>query len=162
DVGREDFGGQLVESVRGCIARPANEDRPAVDAKAPPALADVPGQLAKSKPVLDPRRLDAVGGARDQLRVVDRLAPEAPGLPTFRAGQRKADGHRVLRAPGQVDLAPDAQGLASRHGHDQLDLAVHVSSVQVAKSRLDREPAVSTLAGRPDAHPVDGDRPYVL
>ena len=90
------------------------------------------------------------------------MGAKTPWLPPLRAGKGKAHRHRLLGAARQVHLAAQSQRVTAGDRHDELNLAVHVPSVEVAKPRLDLEPAVSRLEARLDPHPVDPYRPDVL
>ena len=162
DVGREQLGGELVQSVRRRVARAAQKHRPSVDGKAPPAMPDVPGQLAKGKHVVDPRRFGAVPVTGDHLGAIHMLLPEPPGLPSLRARKRQAHGDRLFHSAAKPHLAPEPDRIATLGGHGELDLAVHLAAIEVAQARFHLEPAVSGFEGGTQPQPVDSDRAHVF
>ena len=162
DVGGEKLRAELVQPVRRCIARAAQEHWPSIDGKAPPPRSDVPGQLTKRKPVVDARRLGPVGRARDDLGAIHVPLAEAPRLPPLGAGERQPHGHRLLHPAAESDFSAELERLAARNRDHELDLTVHLPAVQVAQARLYLEPSVTRLEARLKSEPVHRDRADVL
>src|SRR5216683_2140154 len=162
EVGIESRGSQLIEPVRRRVAGASKKYRPPVYREGPPARADIPRQLAKRERVVHASRFGRPPSTRDELRAVDRLLTEPPRIPPARAGKGEPHGHRVVSSACEAHLALEAQRLAARHRHAELDLPLHLATVEVAQPRLDFEAPIAALEVRLDPHPVDRDRPDVL
>src|ERR1700687_2644635 len=61
-----------------------------------------------------------------------------------------------------MHVSREPQGFSPGHRDDELRLALHVPSIQVAQASFNLDATIAAFEARLDPHPVDGDRAHVL